>query len=189
MIRINLLPLADRQSKRRFSMPSFSGGGPITVWIIVIAVVYFGMLAAVATLQARNLAGLEMKVGEAKKEAAELKPQLDRIRMLTKEREEVNKRLAVIAALDKDRYFRVMLLNDVGMTMPSNCWLTSLKEQGGSAVSIEGITFSNYIIADLMNNLEKSERFTEVNLNVAQEGQVMDQKVIQFTLQSRVSPR
>jgi hypothetical protein len=50
------------------------------------------------------------------------------------------------------------------------------------------VTFSNYLIADLMNNLEKSDRFNGVNLNIAQEGHMMDHKVIKFTLNSRIAP-
>ena len=56
-------------------------------------------------------------------------------------------------------------------------------------MSIEGVTFSNYIIADLMNNLQKSDRFDDVSLLVAQEGKILDHNVIQFTLQSRVMAR
>ena len=189
MIRINLLPLADRTSKRKITLPTFSGGGPIAIWAVVVVALFAGMIGAIATLQARSIADLEHKVAEAKKEAAELAPQLERIRKLTKEREEVNKRLMVIAALDKDRYYRVQVLNDLSEQIPRNCWLISLKEQGGSSLTMEGVTFSNYIIADLMNNLGKSDRFSTVDLNIAQEGRILETKVIQFTLQSRITPR
>jgi Tfp pilus assembly protein PilN len=189
MIRINLLPLSDRQSKRRLSMPTISGGGPLLVWAAVAVVLYGGMLGAIMTLQARRAANLEEKVAEAKREAQELKPQLDRIRLLTKEREEVTKRLGVIAALDRDRYFRVKLLNDISTNLPANCWLTSVKEQGGSSLTLEGVTFSNYIIADLMSNLESTDHFGTVGLTIAQEGSIEEQKVVQFTLQSSVQSR
>lgn len=189
MIRINLLPVAERKKERSFKLPSFSGGGPKMVWVIVGLVVYVGMVVATAMLQARSIRVLEQKVAEARKEAAELAPQLERIRKLTEEREEVNKRLAVIATLDKDRYLRARLLNDISMQLPPNCWLTSVKEHGGTSVTLEGVTFSNFLIADLMNNLEKTNRFGTVNLNIAQEGRIMDHRVIQFTLQSQVTAR
>ncbi len=188
MIRVNLLPLSDRKQTRSFKLPSFSGGTK-AVWIIGATVLYFGMLVAMSTLQARKINDLSQKVAEAKEEATRLAPQLERIRKLTQEREEVNKRLGVIASLDRDRYFRVQLLNDISVKLPSNCWLTTVKEESATTVSIEGVTFSNYIIADLMNNLQKSDRFEQVSLLVAQEGKILDHNVIQFTLQSRVRPR
>jgi len=189
MIRINLLPLADRKVKRGVKLPSFSGGGPKMMWALVAVVVYAGMVLAVAMLQSRTVGDLDHKIAEAKREADELAPQLERIRKLTKEREEVNRRLSVIAALDRDRYYRVQLLNDVSTQMPPNCWLTEFKESGGNSLTLEGVTFSNYLIADLMNNLEKSSRFLAVGLNIAEEGKILDHSVIQFTLQSQIGDR
>jgi type IV pilus assembly protein PilN len=159
------------------------------VWLIAGIVVFAGMITATAMLQSRKVRDYEQKIAEAKKEAEALAPQLERIRRLTQEREEVNRRLTVIAALDRDRYFRVQLLNDISLQLPTNTWLTSIKELGGTSMTLEGVTFSNYLIADLMNNLEKTERFTTVDLNIAQEGKILDNRVIQFTLQSNVSPR
>jgi Tfp pilus assembly protein PilN len=189
MIRINLLPASERKQKRSFKLPSFSGGGPKTVWVIVAITVYAGMVFATAMLQARSIRNLRHKVEEAQEEAAKLAPQLERIRKLTREREEVSKRLGVIAALDKDRYFRVKLLNDISTRLPANCWLTSVQEQGGTSMTLDGVTFSNFIVADLMNNLEKTDHFANVNLNIAQEGSMLDHKVIQFTLESQISAR
>ncbi|MFQ5510581.1 MAG: PilN domain-containing protein [Candidatus Krumholzibacteriia bacterium] len=189
MIKINLLPVSERQTKRRLSLPSFSGSGTLAIWGLVIVGLYAGMVVAMATLQARRIKDLEHKVAEARKEAAELAPQLERIRKLTKEREEVNKRLGVIAALDRDRYYRVQVLNDISKKLPANCWLTSVREQSPTSLAIEGITFSNYIIADLMNNLGKSDRFNQIDLTIAQEGRVLEQSVVKFNLQSRMTSR
>ncbi len=187
MIKINLLPKDERKTARRIKLPSISGTAAI--WPLVIAILYIGVIFAIATLQARDMKELEEKIEKAKQESAALAPQLAKIRKLTKEREEVNRRLGIIADLDKDRYFRVRVINDISEKLPANCWLTSVKESGGARLSIEGVTFSNYIIADLMNNLERSERFGEVILMVAQEGTIHDHNVVQFTLDSRIISR
>jgi type IV pilus assembly protein PilN len=189
MIRINLLPESERSQKKGIKLPSFSGGGLKTVWVVTGVAIYVGMIVATAMLQQRTIRDYENKIATAKQEAAALAPQLERIKRLTKEREEVNRRLGVIATLDRDRYFRVQLLNDLSVQLPANCWLTSLREKGGTSMTIEGVTFSNFLIADLMNNLEKTDRFDAVNLNIAQEGKILDHRVIQFTLQSNVSAR
>jgi len=188
MIKINLLPPEERKRTRSLKLPSFSGGGPKTVWLIAGLVIYAGMIAAIATIQTKSINDLDAKIAEAKEESQRLAPQLERIRKLTKEREEVDRRLAVIASLDRERYFRVQLLNDISEKLPSNSWLTSVKEVGGTQIAIDGVTFSNYLIADLMNNLEKSDHFNNVSLNIAQEGHMMDHKVIKFTLNSRIAP-
>lgn len=185
MIRINLLPSEERKRKRTISLPSISGGA--VVWITVAFVVYMGALFGIWALQGRTIADYEGKIKEAKEESARLAPQLAKIRKLTAEREEVNKRLNVIASLDKDRYLRVRTLNDLSLDLPANCWYTGLTEQGGTRITLEGVTFSNYIIADLMNNLEKSDRFEDVALVIAEEGNIDDIKVLKFTLNSKLS--
>ncbi len=186
MIKINLLPLDNRKRTRKIKLPALSASAAVIP--IVVAVLYIGVVLAISTLQGKNIRELESKIEDAKKESAALAPQLAKIRKLTKEREEVNKRLGVIASLDKDRYFRVQILNDISEVLPENCWLTVVKEQGGMMISIDGVTFSNYIIADLMNGLEKCDRFGEVVLKVAQEGTILDHTVIEFSMESTIIP-
>jgi type IV pilus assembly protein PilN len=185
MIRINLLPSEERKTKRTISLPSVSGG--VVVWMTVGFVVYMGALFGVFALQGRTISDYEAKIAEAKEESARLAPQLAKIRKLTQEREEVNKRLNVIASLDRDRYLRVRMMNDLSYDLPENCWFTQLTEQGGARMTVEGVTFSNYIVADLMNNMEASDRFDGVALVIAEEGQIDEHKVLKFTLSSKLS--
>lgn len=188
MIKINLLPPEDRKKTRRIKLPALSGGGPKAVWMIAGIVVYAGMVIAIGSLQSKSARDLEAKITKVKQESEALAPQLERIRQLTKEREEVDRRLGIIASLDRERYFRVQLLNDISEKMPPNSWLTSVKENGGTEITIDGVTFSNYLIADLMSSLDKSDHFDLVALSIAQEGRILDHKVIQFTLSSRITP-
>jgi type IV pilus assembly protein PilN len=184
MIRINLLPQESKKSRRKIKLPSVSGGA--VIWAVVVLVLYAGVVFSVSALQMKKLSSLETQILEAKEESARLAPQLAKIRKLTKEREEVNRRLGIIAALDRDRYLRVQMLDELSVSLPANCWFTDLTEQGGTNVSIEGVTFSNYIIADLMNNIDKSKRFSDTSLKVAEEGDIEQHRVIQFTLNSRL---
>ena len=185
MIRINLLPSEERKAKRTISLPSISGGA--VVWMSAAFVIYIGALFGVWTLQGRTIADLDKKITEAKEESARLAPQLAKIRKLTQEREEVNRRLNVIASLDRDRYLRVRMLNDLSLDLPANCWFTGLTEQGGANVTVDGVTFSNFIVADLMNNMENSDRFNDVALVIAEEGQIDEHKVLKFTLNSKLN--
>jgi len=184
MIRINLMPSEERKSKRSISLPTVSGGA--VLWTVVGLVVYAGAIFSVSSLQMRTLKDYENKIIAAKEESARLAPQLAKIRKLTKEREEVNKRLSIIANLDRDRYLRIQLLNDLSMSVPPNMWLTSVTESGGSRVEMEGITFSHFTLADLMSNMEKSKRFGDVSLKVAEEGNIEDHKVVKFSLSTRL---
>lgn len=184
MIRINLLPSEERSSRRTISLPTISGGA--VLWAGVAVAVYASAITGVSVLQGRTINDYNKKIEVAKEESARLAPQLAKIRKLTKEREEVNKRLNIIASLDRDRYQRVQMMNELSTRLPQNLWLTNVVESGGNRVSIEGVTFSNFIIADLMTDLEESDLFAEVSLKIAEEGEIEEYKVLKFTLNSRL---
>lgn len=185
MIRINLLPHEERASKRKISLPTISGGA--VLWVTLGLIVYGGAVAGIWTLQSQKINEYETKIQALNEESARLAPQLAKIRKLQKEREEVNKRLSVIASLDKDRYLRVRMMNDLCTNVPANCWLTGVTESGGSKVNIEGVTFSNFIIADLMTSLEGSGRFKQVALVKAEEGTIEDVRVVQFAMSATLA--
>jgi len=178
MIKINLLPSEERSSKRKISLPTISGGA--VLWVGLGVFVYAGAVAGIWVLQSRKITDYETRIQALKDESARLAPQLAKIRKLTAEREEVNKRLGIIASLDKDRYLHVRMMNDLAVQVPDNCWVEEVNETGGSAVEIKGITFSNFIIADFMSSLERSGRFTDVALKKAEEGDIDEVRVVKF---------
>jgi type IV pilus assembly protein PilN len=184
MIKINLLPSEERSGKRKISLPTVSGGA--ILWVSLGVFVYAGAVAGIWVLQSRKITDYETKIQALKEESARLAPQLAKIRKLTAEREEVNKRLGLIASLDKDRYLHVRMMNDLAVQVPDNCWVEEVNETGGSAVEIKGITFSNFIIADFMTSLESSGRFTDVVLKKAQEGDIDDVRVVKFELGAKL---
>ncbi|HET6347877.1 MAG TPA: PilN domain-containing protein [Candidatus Krumholzibacteria bacterium] len=184
MIKINLLPSEERSSKRKISLPTISGGA--VLWVSLIVMIYAGAVAGVWVLQSRKIADYETKIQALKEESARLAPQLAKIRKLTAEREEVNKRLGIIASLDKDRYLHVRMMNDLAVEVPDNCWIEEVDETGGASVSIKGVTFSNFIIADFMTSLDKSGRFNDVALKKAQEGDIDDVRVVKFELSAKL---
>jgi type IV pilus assembly protein PilN len=184
MIKINLLPSDERSSKRKISLPTVSGGA--ILWVSLGVFVYAGAVAGIWVLQSRKITDYETRIQALKEESARLAPQLAKIRKLTAEREEVNKRLGIIASLDKDRYLHVRMMNDLAVQVPDNCWVEEVEETGGSSVAIKGITFSNFIIADFMTSLESSGRFTDVVLKKAQEGDIDGVRVVEFQIGARL---
>ena len=184
MIKINLLPSEERSSKRKISLPTISGGA--VLWVSLGVMVYAGAVAGIWVLQSRKITDYETKIQALKEESARLAPQLAKIRKLTAEREEVNKRLGIIATLDKDRYVHVRMMNDLAVQVPDNCWIEEMTETGGNAVSLKGVTFSNFIIADFMTSLERSGRFTDIALMKAEEGEIDEVRVVKFEVSAKL---
>jgi type IV pilus assembly protein PilN len=184
MIRINLLPAEDRVKKKELHLPEMS-----VVYLVAAVVVFFAAIVVGGTIQRHKVRELEKKIEEAKEESRRLAPQLAKIKQITKEREEVDRRLNLITSLDRHRYYRVKLLNDISFKMPSNCWLTDIKENSPNNFSISGITFSNFTVADMMTNLEKSTLVTSVDLKVAERGAIKKREVMKFSLSANLMPQ
>jgi len=184
MIRINLLPAEDRTKKREFRLPEMS-----TVYLVASIAVFVAAILVAGFLQKHKVRSLEAKIEVAREEQKKLAPQLAKIKQITKEREEVNRRLNLITSLDKHRYYRVNLLNDVSYKLPKNCWLTDISEVSPNRFNLDGITFSNYTVADIMMNLEKSPVFTQVDLRIAERGEIKDRKVMKFGLSANTIPQ
>lgn len=148
---------------------------------VVLGLVVAG-IATTATIQGRNLSKLRGEIAVAQDESARYKPQLEKIRQITQQRAEVRSRLDMIASLDRQRYYRVQLLDELSRSIPSNLWISSFSEISKNSFQVDGVTFSNFNVAKFMESLDKSGQFTSVDLTVAEKGTIEDLDVVQFSL-------
>lgn len=174
MIRVNLLPLEERQTRRAIQLPKIGSLMPALVLLLIIA-----LFAAVSVFQTLQIGRLKADIARAEQEAEKLKPQIQTIQELTQKREELQRRLNVIADLDKGRLQRVKLVDELSRCVPEHMWL-SIYEESGNKVQIEGVTFSNLLVADFMTRLEASPLFGNVDLLVAEKGTIDQRNVVKF---------
>ncbi len=181
MIRINLLPQEDAHRQINFKMPELGAYAPVAVFAaaaVICAVVFF--------VQQGSIRSLEADVAEARKESEALAPQIARIKQLQREREQLDQRLDVITQLDEDRYFRVHLMSEIARRMPENCWLTGLREVSPTEFEIEGITFSNFVVADFLRDLQASDYYHGLDLVSIERGSIEDVTVLDFVISASV---
>jgi type IV pilus assembly protein PilN len=184
MIRINLLPREERIKRREFKLPQMT-----TIYMVGGVAIFAGAMLFSGIVQSHKIRTLESKIAAANEESKKLAPQLAKIKQITKEREEVDRRLGIIADLDRYRYFRVKLLNDVSFDLPVNCWLTGVSELSPNSFAIDGVAFSNYTVADMMTNLEASPTVSRVDLKIAEKGKINEREVMKFKLVANVVPQ
>ena len=181
MIRINLLPTTEQTQGPvvRIHAPSLPAIAPI-----LIAAGVLSAILVIAMLQTFRLRHLNGELRELRAEAERLKPLIQRIDQLTRERELTLKRLGVIEELDRERLTRVRMVDELARRMPDHLWLTGFTEKSG-AVNMNGITFSNLMVAELIRNLERSVLFEQVDLVVAERGEIDGRPVVNFSLTAR----
>ena len=182
MIRINLLPRDERQVRRKIVLPNLGAMVPVFALLAVT-----GLLVAFSVIQTMQVARLKADIAHAREEAEKLRPQIQTIQELTQKREELTRRLNVIASLDKNRLWRVKLVDELSRCVPEHLWLTNYEEIGPDQVKIEGVTFSNLLVADFMSRLEASPLYGDIDLVVAEKGQIDQRNVVKFTITAKMT--
>lgn len=182
MIRINLLPREEVPKQRNLKLPELSTFAPLA--LVVVAV---GAMAVLGLYQGQKIKSLEQTIAAEEAESRRLAPEIAKIKRLDEQRASLNQRLSVIGELDRDRYFRVHLLDEVNRALPEHLWLTRCEDRGGDLYAFEGVTFSNFLVSDFMQNLDRSPYFSRLNLEVAERGAIDEVTVVKFKLQAQAS--
>ncbi len=185
MIRINLLP----QEARRATGGGGSGFQLDKMKAIPIGVLGLVVLACVSTmmLQGAKLSSLERDVAQARAEAEQYKKTIDLINDMVAKEQELNRRLALVDQLDRNRFRTVKVLDEMARRVPRYMWLTGLNNVSPERVAIEGYAFSNLVVSDLMTSLDESDLFDTTELTVAERKVVDGQNAVGFTVTSSVN--
>jgi Tfp pilus assembly protein PilN len=188
MIRINLLGTPKAKGKRAAAsavavLESGDSGSPqLKVAIALMLAVGFNgwtwhHLDKEATTIAKN-----MQVAEQKnRELAEVKA-----KYLERQRQADNykRRVDVIDQLRANQAGPVELLNTIGDTINNTeaVWLNTMKDQGNS-VDIEGMALSTDAVASLIENLQKTGHFRNIEIKETyQDDTYKEMQAFQFTL-------
>jgi len=186
VIQINLLPKEEQVPEPRLSL---SVPRARVVLPAVIGAALLLPLGGMHAMQQARIASLRADIRQAELEMQRLKPQIDRINQLTVERADLNMRLAVIQGLTRERHVPVMVLDQLADQIPDYLWYTRVASPAPGQISLEGMTFSNLMVAELMSRMEASELFDNVALVVAERAKgpaAAARPLLSFTLTARI---
>ncbi len=184
MIRINLLP-REEKAQRKASV-SFKANDMVVPLVVLAA---SGLIVAGTVMSQRARSAMLVKsISEVEAQSRALAPQIERVNRLAQERAELDLRLGIINKLEKGRTQSVRLMDELARCVPDHLWLNAANQDGSSALSLEGVTFSNLVVSDFMSRLERSPMFASVNLEVAERGTIQDRDVVKFRVSCQVTP-
>ena len=89
-------------------------------------------------MQRIKIAGLREDIARAEGESRRLKPQIEKIRSLEKERGEVKQRLVTVQGLVRDRYLPVQVMDELATATPEHLWLTKFAQKTTGELSWRG---------------------------------------------------
>jgi type IV pilus assembly protein PilN len=188
MIRINLLGTPKPKNKRSSApaLPTFEFGDlgspkvKVLVGLLLAALVNVGYWYYLDR-QAQNIATKMNAAEQHNRELAGVKAKyLER----QKQADNYKRRVDVIDQLRQAQLGPSNLLNTIGNTVNSTeaVWLNSMKDQGAN-ISIKGMALSADAVANLIQNLEKTGYFKNIEIKETyQDDTVRDMQAFQFEL-------
>jgi len=189
MIRINLLERNKGKNKRgggassAVTMEVGDVGSPKMKVLVILGVFALGNLLYWHSLDSQRKE-IAAKMAVAEQHNRELAGVKARYLERQREAENYKRRVDVIDQLRAAQAGPVNLLSTIGKTVDDTeaVWLSTMKDQGTS-IDIEGMALSTDAVAALINNLQKTGFFSNIEIKETfQDDQVKDMQAFQFTL-------
>ena len=180
MIKINLLP--ERPRKRfAIALPTLPGlgllFGALYLVVIVLVVGYWFLLI-------REGQNLTTEIARIEAETAQYKAAIAEGNRFKKEKEELERRIALIDLIARNQTKPVYLLDALADTIPPDVWITSMEERE-RVLKIAGSAFSTTAVADFMSNLKGSGKFRDVDLLVSRQDLAKISRLVTFEVTCR----
>ena len=179
MIRINLLPREERTRQAGPSPWLFIGPAGSCALIALMVFAWWTLHSQVSALQARTLI-----VREEIRRTQEI---IKEVEKGLAEKKLLQDRLNVIARLEASQKGPVKLLDGISNALPREVWLTNLATTS-NRLTLQGISFTNFGVADFMTNLAKLSPFVQnVELSFTERTSVQTVPVERFEITATTS--
>ncbi|MCB0349097.1 MAG: PilN domain-containing protein, partial [Bdellovibrionales bacterium] len=109
-------------------------------------------------------------------------PKADSVKKFQQEKDKLEKRIDVIRNISKERLKVVKAMDALHKTVPQQAWLTELMVKENYAIKINGFALDDFVVSNLIQNLDESIFFANVKLVSSQESSVSEGKLRKFEI-------
>jgi type IV pilus assembly protein PilN len=173
MIKINLLPVRAARKKetaiQQISLFCFS-----IVFAAVVIMVMYGLIVGQISSTKNDISAANTKINE-------LKAKIGKLEELKKFKEQVKKKLDILAQLRKNKTGPAQRLATLSDITPEKLWLTAYVESNDN-VKLVGIAYTEDLIAQFMRSVQASNDYTGVELVVSEQKEISGTKLKGFEL-------
>ena len=181
MIRINLLP----GPKGKQAKPQYDVRAQVLLGAGVIVIVLAGCWWYSVSLDSELEAQQEEKASR-EKQVAQLKEQVKQVQDFEQKKKLLEDKNRVIDQLEQSRLGPVKVLDHVSQSLePLKVWLTRLGVSS-DAVELEGRALTNDDVVEFVNNLRRTEYFTNISLQESKAAVENKINLYQFKLAFRL---
>lgn len=179
MIRINLL--AKKVSKKKAGAIQHLAAGVAVILLLLLGLGWVWMN------QNDKLATLRSQVAKQQAEKERLKNVNEEKARFESEKTELERKLAIITKLQKERIVPVHLLDELtrAIDVTTPIWLTSYAYTPGG-VTLDGYSLSHEALRPLVDSLEKSPYHQSVELLYSERSEIQGRTVFHFGIKAGV---
>ena len=179
MIRINLL--AKKASKKKAGAIQHLAIGAAAIVLLALG------LGWVWVDQSGKLATLRTQIAKQEAEKVRLKNVNDEKGRFEKEKGELERKLAIITRLQKERIVPVHLLDEITRVLDAGTpvWITNYAYTPGG-VALDGYSLSYEALRPMVDNLEKSAYYKDVELLYSERVEIQGRQVFRFSIKAGV---
>jgi type IV pilus assembly protein PilN len=174
MIRINLLPVRQLQKQSQLRQQLY-------MCAAIIAAALIGV-ATVLLLDRRAMAQLEGQQVELHATLERLKPIVEEVTTLERREKLLKARIDTIQRLRSNQRGPVHVLDALSRNLPDQAWLETIDESAG-VYKVVGYALTNFSVADLLRNLQRSQEFIGADLISSEQVVVAGREIKKFIIQ------
>jgi type IV pilus assembly protein PilN len=178
MIQINLLPV--REAKRKADVKQN------LLELVLLLIVVGAVIGFVHSDLADKIDTTEDRISQMQTDIDKFKPQLDQVAAFRAKKAELQKKIDVIAGLDRARKGPVRIMDELATHTPERLWLDTVSARG-SKLELTGQSLDNELVAVFLGKLGDSPYFSDVDLNSTELGSGPEGlKVVKFKIQATI---
>lgn len=179
MIEINLLPV--REARRAADIRQQF------MQLLLVLLIVTGGIGFVHSEMSERILLSQSRVIQMQRDIDQFKPQLEQVAAFRKKKAELEKKIGVIAKLDRARSGPVRVMSELAERTPKRLWLLSVVTNGGKIV-LKGESMDNELVAVFLRGLGDSKYFKDVDLdNTKLEGGSGDMRVVSFEIKASIA--
>lgn len=173
MIKINLLPHVSRKKAAVNRQAQLAGLGGVAV-VLVLLYAWWSMVS--------DSRELRSKIEQTQQELKRYEEVAKKVAQFEADKKRLEEKIKTIDRLIASQTGPVRLMDQISRQLPSEVWLTGLREAGGR-ITLQGYAFTDFAIAEYMTRLQRDAGlFSEVELSFSERGEVQKIPVKRFEL-------
>lgn len=176
MIRINLLPVREARRQAGLRQQALMLGGAALAAVLICGWLQYSVGARQAEEQER--------IGQARAELKGLEQTRKQVERFRKEKEEIERKLDVIAKLERSRQGPVRVMDEIASRIPKRMWLTEMSMSGGE-LKLQGVSLDAEIVAAFLASLSESALLQAVELDETRLAEHEGLRLNSFKIHSR----